>query len=699
MRIRLTDRVAMIRLRQGLLILFFLLIGPYRAVSGEIDYPGKDLFPLPEELEPQVQFWIDIYTRYYTNQYILHDAENINVIFEVVKIGELREDQIDLPQTRTQRNYLKNKKRYYQRILRKLGSSRTHFDRLVGDEKRVFELYGGIRSHKFYRKAARRVRIQRGQRDRFLRGLRLSGRYMPYIKRILAQEGLPEQLAVLPHVESSFEYRAYSAAGAAGIWQFTRHTGRLFLKIDYEIDERLDPILATEAAARLLKKNFEELGSWPLAITAYNHGLHGMKRAQRRLHTSDIAKIVKKYRSRTFGFASKNFYCEFLAALHITTHYRDYFGEVQFEPPIRFQEFELPYYVKLSTLSRYLGIDVDRLREFNPALRNPIFAGTKYIPKGYRLRLPPNLDAFQLFAQIPPSELYLAQKRSRWYRVRRGDTLSRIARRFRTSIHELMALNDLRNMHRIRAGMVLRLPPQRQLTALSSAPAPAKQETRLALNTEITKTAPGGAEIVRTPVTEKPRKPQVPPRREVEKRIAQKSEEPAIPAARKARRRALPPDAGIPVDLEVELIPGTNPPEGYIRIEPEETLGHYADWLKVPTQRIRDWNGLAFGQSLRLGEKIKLVFAKVSPEDFSTARLEYHRSLEEDFFSNYRVLGTITHKVKRGENIWYLCNQVYNLPLWLIQSYNSDLDLNRLRPGDLILIPEIASVSSNADSD
>ena len=135
---------------------------------------------------------------------------------------------------------------------------------------------------------------------------------------------LPEELSVLPHVESSFQLRAYSSAGAAGIWQFTRGTGRLFMRVGYDVDERRDPILATYGAAKLLKKNYEVVGSWPLAITAYNHGLRGMQRAKKR-HGTNIVKIIENYRSRTFGFASRNFYPEFLAALHVVKNQNKWF--------------------------------------------------------------------------------------------------------------------------------------------------------------------------------------------------------------------------------------------------------------------------------------------------------------------------------------------------------------------------------------
>ena len=156
-----------------------------------------------------------------------------------------------------------------------------------------------------------------------------SGAWREHIAATFTKMGLPRELAALPHVESSFNTYAYSKVGAAGMWQFMRGTGRRFLRIDAAVDERLDPYRSTEAAASFLEQNYIVLGSWPLALTAYNHGPGGMKRAQEQLGTSDIVTIVRKYNSRSFGFASRNFYVAFLAALEIDSDPDKFFGSIR----------------------------------------------------------------------------------------------------------------------------------------------------------------------------------------------------------------------------------------------------------------------------------------------------------------------------------------------------------------------------------
>ena len=167
------------------------------------------------------------------------------------------------------------------------------------------------------RAASRNVRFQLGQADKFRAGLIRAGQWRAHIEQVLAGEGVPRELVALPHVESSFNPRAYSHVGAAGLWQFMRSTGRRYMRVDDVVDERMDPHKASVAAARLLGYNYRQIDSWPLAITAYNHGLAGMMRAVRTLGTRDIAAIVSRYQSRSFGFASRNFYAEFLAASEI----------------------------------------------------------------------------------------------------------------------------------------------------------------------------------------------------------------------------------------------------------------------------------------------------------------------------------------------------------------------------------------------
>ena len=168
---------------------------------------------------------------------------------------------------------------------------------------------------------------------------------------------------------------------------------------------RLDPYRATEAAAQLLDYNYRLLGNWPLALTAYNHGAEGMRRARDSMGTSDIAIIARNYRSPSFGFASRNFYVSFLAALEISRNPEKYFGSLSRQAPLRTMEVEMPSYVPLSALQKTLKIERSHLAALNPALRPTVWEGQRLVPKGYKLRLPADtgtMTTAQLADKIGP---------------------------------------------------------------------------------------------------------------------------------------------------------------------------------------------------------------------------------------------------------------------------------------------------------
>ena len=372
---------------------------------------------------------------------------DLGIVYEVVYFGKKHLSR------RAKDRKLEKIKAKYKRILRRIAKTKNK-SKLKGEELRVYQLV-----KKNHYKASRRIRGQWGLKDRFQAGIERSGLYMDEIKRIFKQYNLPEELSILPHVESSFQLKAYSSAGAAGIWQFTRSTGRLFMRVGYDVDERRDPILATYGAAKLLKKNYEVVRSWPLAITAYNHGLRGIQRAQKR-HGSDIVKIIKKYRSRTFGFASRNFYPEFLAALHVVKNQNKYFPLLNIKKPLRRVSFRLPDYVNINTAVNYFNMTREEIAESNPSLRRPVLIGEKRIPKGYVFQAPASeiKDLRSNYNKIPKTALYSRQIRSKFYTVRRGDTLSALALRFGTSVQSLKASNTIRRGNRIYIGQVLQLP-------------------------------------------------------------------------------------------------------------------------------------------------------------------------------------------------------------------------------------------------
>lgn len=441
---------------------------------------AQELLPKPAALEPAVRFWTRVYTEVDASAGLIHDAEYLDVVYEV----------IELPRNLSKRSREQRVERVKSRVraaLRTLAQGKR--SGLSGYEAEVLARWPTGVSDATLRNAVENVRFQLGQADRYRAGLLRSGAWRDYIEATLQEQGVPVELAALPHVESSFNPGAYSRIGAAGLWQFTRSTGRLFLRVDDVLDERLDPHRATIAAGRLLRKNHDLTGTWPLAITSYNHGAGGMQRATRTLGTRDIGRIVREYRSRTFGFASRNFYASFLAALHVDQNASRYFGHLRLDSPVAYERLELPHYYPARSLSRALGVDLELLREHNPALRPSVWQGSKHVPRGYALKLPQGAlsqPADLLLARIPDAERLAAQHRDRYYRVRRGDTLSRIAARHGVRESELVAANNLRSRNRIHPGQVLVLPDAAGVVIASREPGPppAPEPTRVALDAQ-----------------------------------------------------------------------------------------------------------------------------------------------------------------------------------------------------------------------
>ena len=413
-----------------------------------------EIFPRYKVIEPNIAFWKKIYSQYTLSQSVIHDKSNLDIIYDVLTFDNSNTEQARKKRRKMEKAACKK----YSRILRLLASGKKP---VTPDEKRVAALFGKSADRKVLRRAAKNVRCQRGQKDRFLEGVKRSGAYIHAMREIFRSYGLPEDLCYLPHVESSFRHWARSKCGAAGMWQFMRGTARRFIRVDHLIDERLDPFVSTRAAAEFLLDNYEKLGSWPLAITAYNHGAAGMERALR--EKGSFEKIIKEYRGRRFKFASKNFYAEFLAAKDVAEQYmKD--NNLEFHPPVEGVTVKVPAYVAFLDLAHLTGVAPCELKALNPALGRSIINGKFYIPAGYEIRLPV-LDSSDLALAMAAHTLedggkiwYAYQKRPRRYRVRRGDTARKIAARHGVSLKSLAVLNGLDRRFTIYAGQYLHLP-------------------------------------------------------------------------------------------------------------------------------------------------------------------------------------------------------------------------------------------------
>ncbi len=693
----------------------------------------QDAFPVYECLKDNIAFWKKVYAGYPTTKGLIHDNRDLSVIYEVIDL----EPQDEAGAAKINKIRIEQAKGKYRDLLLSLAAGR---EAKTAEEKRVLFLFGGKPSAAQLSQAADSIRFQLCLKDHFLEGLIRSEAYLAEIKKIFRNYNLPEDLAYLPHVESSFNYKAYSKFGAAGIWQFTRSTGTRYMTIDYTLDERRDPIRATHAAARFLAENYEKLGSWPMALTAYNHGPNGMMRARNALGSYE--KIFNGYDGKLFGFASRNFYSEFIAAREVAKNYRKYFGNVTLAEPVSFVEVTIPGYAPIKDLARRFRVDLVTLKELNPALRPPVFEGRKHVPKGYRLRVPGKNGQGVKLASVMPNEAFAEkQKRSRFYQVKKGDSAGAIAVRYGLKLDDLIAANGLDSQATVYVGQNLRIPTMDekvvllaqiekngQETVVAQADASVKRPREIVLlkaekmkkkiaSSTKTETSMSSAKAT-TSSQEKladERMANLQNMPEEGKQLAQSqstqgitvTEENVEEEAQAQFEQAeavdnLPKASATDYNFNPEVVTGDllvkdariekGRPVGYIHVEVDETLGHYADWLKLPTSRIRNLNNLHSGDPIKIGQRLKVEFTKVSREDFEETRYEYHKEIEEDFFGVYKIEGARLYRIKAGDHIWRLCQEEFDLPMWLVMKFNTAHDFNNLKLDEQLIIPIVGEI-------
>ncbi|GBD27038.1 Membrane-bound lytic murein transglycosylase D [bacterium HR30] len=449
--------------------------------------PAMGVLPYPPELRPQVEFWKKVFAHYSRNQVVIHDSWQLDRVYTVLDFSADAADLDNDVLPAYVEIRVNQEKERIRSLLLNLHQNGGQAAGWSAEEQRLAALFRHDRDPDKFLRAAdpKRIRAQRGLREKFLEGLRVAGRYLPAMEAIFRAEGLPVELTRLPLVESCFNVRAYSKAGAAGIWQFMPSTGRLFLRIDDAVDERRDPIESTKAAAKFLKRNYEKLGTWPLAVTAYNHGPAGVARAVEAVGSRDLVEIIRRYNGPRFGFASRNFYAELLAAIEIDREPERYFGRLERLPPWDTEVVELPQSAPFPALASMAGLSSAELAELNPALMPRVLAGQTLVPKDFRLRLPRAKrrafeERYAVWRAGRSQQLQLARqsaegrrpsyrqsrtarasagaKAKRKHRVQPGQTLTMIARMYGLKVNELERENRLRRGARLRAGQVLVIP-------------------------------------------------------------------------------------------------------------------------------------------------------------------------------------------------------------------------------------------------
>lgn len=437
-------------------------------------------FPRYESLQPQIAFWTRVFGEYSEHQSVVHSAEYPHKIFTVLDFRDeaLRMDRAALDRLRAKEE--RRAKQQADALLKRVHAKRANPAAMSADERKLFDLFADVKDDRRFIRLVGTTRAQRGLKERTRLALETSGKYLPEMERTFARYQLPVALTRLPLVESSFNVEAYSKVGAAGLWQFIPSSARIYMRLNDVVDDRRDPWLSTDAAARHLRDDYAELRDWPLAITAYNHGRSGVAKALRATNSTSLPEVIQRYRSQRFGFASRNFYTEFVAAVEVEREYRKHFGEVQRKSPLAFDIVETRHYVPYETLQRLSGADGEQFRKLNPAYRPEVLDGKLYVPPGHTIRVPPgSTQSFELaYARLGSGEVHDAQRLFHLlHKVQRGEVLSRIASRYGVAQSSIMQANGLRKASLLRIGQVLKIPARHErrpgpVTAAAGEPRP-----------------------------------------------------------------------------------------------------------------------------------------------------------------------------------------------------------------------------------
>lgn len=319
--------------------------------------PESSQFIVSEDLEDRVEFWMKIYSYYNSKQGVFHLVDDPSFILGEIDLTSIIDNSSI---SSLEKGKLINKKISQQRLFIQKKWKITN----VG-----------------------KIRLQMGLKDLMQKAFFYAGRYLPMMEEIFKNEGLPTELTRIVFVESSFNTGAQSKVGASGLWQIMPGTAKPYGYLHKNYDKRNHPIYATKLAARILKANYKVLKTWPLAITAYNHGAAGVQRMVNLNRTQAIEDLIESTETTpTWGFASKNFYACFLAVLNVEKNAEELFGKniltTQFK---NYKELYLAKNIPQKKVVSWFDGSLTRFKQLNPHLNWKSISQNKYLPAGIPL--------------------------------------------------------------------------------------------------------------------------------------------------------------------------------------------------------------------------------------------------------------------------------------------------------------------------
>lgn len=503
------------------------------------------------------------------------------------------------------------------------------------------------------------------------RYLARSTRYIQLMKLIMKQNGLPEDLVYIALIESGFSSRATSRAAAVGYWQFIKGTGRRYgLDINSFVDERRDPVLATQAAAEYFKELYSVFGSWYLSMASYNVGENRVKREVLTAYSRDFWELARK---KKLPKETANYVPKFIAARLIAKNPEKYgFSEIDYDKPQEFELVKVDKAVNLRTMAAKLGLEYEDFKLLNPRYRGEIAPPKANM--GLELRVPVGqaqaglqaaqesfVDKVQFIADAGETETY---------KVHSGDSLSTIARHFHTTVSWLRDVNDLKAGRKLRVGMRLQVPdrmalhhskPKTEVARTIVPPTSASTQPESLQNHSQTLSQPlGSLSSTGTLDTTKPAGLEVVP-------VPERTEVAKV-------------DQEAAKDAEVVTAKGV-----YYIVQPGDTLSSIADDYDSSIRELQKMNKLRKGSLLRVGMKLKVPKEEEIPKELETSNANASASSTSEP-KVAPLAESVSHVVKSGESLFVIAKH-YGVTVKEIQEANNLKKKSKIMEGMTLVIP------------